>query len=57
MNEWPKVYWFALGLVLGWLAAPIWRLLTVIVKEAKIAKQEWRNPPTPNKRTRDEHAP
>ena len=57
MNEWSKVDWFALGLVMGCFAVPFWRLLTIIVKEAKIAKQEWRNPPTPTQRTRDEHAP
>ena len=57
MIEWSKVDWFALGLVLGWFSTPIYRLLTRIVKEAKIAKQEWRNPPTPTKRNRDEHAP
>jgi hypothetical protein len=57
MSEWSKVDWFAIGIVIGWFANPIWRFLTIIVKEAKIAKQEWRNPPTPTKRNRDEHAP
>jgi hypothetical protein len=57
MNEWTKADWFAIGLALGWFSKPIWRLLTKILNEAKIAKQEWRNPPTSTKRTRDEHAP
>lgn len=48
---------FIYGFIAGWIANPFWRLLTKIVNEAKIAKQEWRNPPTPTKRTRDEHAP
>ena len=42
MSEWSKIDWFLLGLAIGWLGTPVWRLLTVIVKEAKIAKQEWR---------------
>jgi hypothetical protein len=57
MSEWSKVDWFALGLALGWFANPVWRILTKIANEAKIAKQEWRNPPELTKRTRDEHAP
>ena len=57
MSEWTKVDWFAIGLALGWFANPIWRILTKIANEAKIAKQEWRNPPSPIKRNRDEHAP
>jgi hypothetical protein len=58
MIEWTKLDWFAFGLALGWFANPIWRLLTRILKEAKIAKQEWRNPSNPlDKRNRDEHAP
>jgi hypothetical protein len=56
MIEWTKADWFAIGLAIGWFANPIWRLLTRIVKEAKIAKQEWKNPETIH-RSRDEHAP
>jgi len=56
MIEWTKADWFAIGLALGWFSKPIWSLLTRIVKEAKIAKQEWKNPETIH-RSRDEHAP
>jgi len=51
------IEWFIYGFIAGWFAQPFWRLLTIIANEVKITKQEWRNPPTPTKRTRDEHAP
>lgn len=35
---------FVYGFALGWFANPIWRILTKIYSEAKIAKDEWRNP-------------
>lgn len=35
---------FVYGFGLGYFALPIWKLLTKIWEEAKIAKQEWRNP-------------
>jgi hypothetical protein len=57
MSEWSKADWFFLGAAIGWFANPFWRILTRIVKEATIAKQEWRNPPSTTKRNRDEHAP
>jgi hypothetical protein len=41
---WHALEWFIYGFVVGWFANPIWRLLTRIVEEAKIAKDEWRNP-------------
>jgi hypothetical protein len=56
MSEWSKVDWFFLGLAIGWLGNPFWRFLTIIVKEAKIAKQEWKKTET-IQRNRDEHAP
>jgi hypothetical protein len=36
--------WFIYGFVSGYFAYPIWKLLTKIYSEAKIAKDEWRNP-------------
>jgi hypothetical protein len=42
MIEWTKADWFAIGLALGWFANPIWRILTKIVEEAKIAKSDWK---------------
>jgi len=56
MTEWSKTDWFLLGVAVGWLGFPFLRLLTIIVKEAKIAKQEWKKPETIH-RSRDEHAP
>ena len=35
---------FIYGFVLGWFANPIWKILTKIVEEAKLAKDEWRKP-------------
>ena len=57
MEFWHAIEWFIYGAIAGWFANPFWRLLTKIVNEATIAKQEWRNPLPPTKRTRDEHAP
>lgn len=34
--------WFIYGFVVGYVANPLWRILTRIVEEAKIAKDEWR---------------
>jgi hypothetical protein len=37
--------WFVYGAISGVLARPTWYILTTIVKEAKIAKNEWRKGP------------
>jgi hypothetical protein len=41
---WHAIEWFVYGAVVGYFAHPIYHLLTRIVQEAKIAKDEWRNP-------------
>jgi hypothetical protein len=41
---WHAIEWLIYGFVVGWFANPIYRLLTRIVEEAKIAKDQWRNP-------------
>ena len=35
---------FTYGFVLGYLWNPIWKILTKIWTEAKLAKNEWRKP-------------
>lgn len=42
--EWTKFDWFFLGLMIGYLWYPLWALGKKIVHEAKVAKNEWRNP-------------
>ena len=44
MNFLEKLDIFLYGFVLGWFANPIWKILTKIVEEAKLAKDEWRKP-------------
>jgi hypothetical protein len=44
IDFWHAVEWFAYGAIVGYFAHPIWQLLTKIVEEAKLAKDEWRNP-------------
>jgi hypothetical protein len=41
---WHAIEWFVYGAIVGYFAHPIWHLLTRIVEEAKLAKDEWRNP-------------
>jgi hypothetical protein len=41
---WHAVEWFIYGLIVGYFALPVWNLLTKIVQEVKLAKDEWRNP-------------
>jgi hypothetical protein len=57
MTEWTKFDWFLFGAAIGIFVPFASTALTKIIHEAKIAKQEWRNPPSPSKRNRDEHAP
>ena len=46
MNEFLNALgWFVYGFMLGWIANPLWRLLTKIVQEAKIARNEWHKGP------------
>ena len=56
--EWNKLDWFVCGFVIGWLFMPVYKILTKIIEEAKIAKREWHNPKsTSNRSGPDEHAP
>jgi hypothetical protein len=56
--EWGKLDWFVFGFIIGWLFMPVYKILTRIVEEAKIAKREWHNPTsTSNRSGPDEHAP
>ena len=36
---------FVYGFAFGYFAYPIWQILKKIWHEAKVAKNEWRNPP------------
>ena len=40
MNE---IVWFIYGIILGYFMNPLITLIKAIIREAKIAKQEWRN--------------
>jgi hypothetical protein len=56
--EWGKLDWFVFGFIIGWLFMPVYKILTRIVEEAKIAKREWHNTTSTSKRSGpDEHAP
>ncbi len=46
--------WFFYGFVAGMLTVPVFKFLTQLLKEYKIAKLEWHNP---HRRSNDEHAP
>ena len=37
--------WFIYGFAVGWVANPAWKILTRIVEEAKIARQQWHKGP------------
>jgi hypothetical protein len=53
-----KFEWFICGFLVGWLFIPVYKLLTIIIKEAKLARSEWHNPQsTSNRSGPDEHAP
>jgi hypothetical protein len=36
--------WFAYGFVVGYFWYPFWEIIKKVIREAKKAKQEWRNP-------------
>ena len=53
-----KFEWFICGFLIGWLFIPLYKLLTKIAEEAKLARQEWGNPKSISTRNDpDEHAP
>jgi len=37
--------WFLYGFIAGYFAHPLWILLTKIVQEAKLARDEWHKGP------------
>ncbi len=45
MNEFKiALEWFIYGFIAGWVFGPLVKILTKIREEAKIARDEWRNP-------------
>lgn len=43
---WHATEWFIWGLVAGLLAAPTWTIAKRVWQEAKLAREQWGNPPT-----------
>lgn len=37
-----ELEWFVYGVILGYFMTPLIKLIKAIIREAKIAKQEWR---------------